>query len=302
MDGINPNNNEYKSENTVPLVQTNGSLRSSSIKKPSLTDEDLRNACYEYIKDFYCYGSRFIRDMVLTDIQNECAFHYTLESFGEKREYAERTTSYFGQRIDGPHNGPAPGLWEIEIKPTALFKDHQETAEIPHTAYVQHCEACKWNMKVRCDTCSGKGEHHCLSCLGNGKEEGGNKCAACKGSGKEMKTCTEDFISNTSNLPKGLILEAEGEQIYKEEGKMVHPIDLDLDKEVNEASTTLITKHYASSVDEEIIAQRHFLRTVPLTKATYTWRNKEGEFYVYGLERKVYFEDYPQTCGNCICC
>ncbi|KAF8764537.1 Protein SSUH2 like protein [Argiope bruennichi] len=268
--------------------------------------------------------------MVLTDIQNECAFHYTLESFGEKREYAERTTSYFGQRIDGPHNGPAPGLWEIEIKPTALFKDHQETAEIPHTAYVQHCEACKWNMKVRCDTCSGKGETLPLNSWGTGKRickkwqgkareeicekcrgKGLVECGACDGHGELVhfqvlvatwKTCTEDFISNTSNLPKGLILEAEGEQIYKEEGKMVHPIDLDLDKEVNEASTTLITKHYASSVDEEIIAQRHFLRTVPLTKATYTWRNKEGEFYVYGLERKVYFEDYPQTCGNCICC
>ncbi|CAL1266080.1 unnamed protein product [Larinioides sclopetarius] len=337
MDEIRtPDNDENKSEihqNISPLEETNGSVRTSSVIKPSLTDEDLRNACYDYIKDFYCYGDRFIRNMVLTDIQNECAFHYKLESFCEKREIAEKTTSYYGQRIDGSHNGPSPHPWEVEIKPPAWFQDYEEYTEIPHTAYKKHCEKCKWNMKVRCDNCSGKGEAHCLLCLGSGKEEGGNKCLACKGSGKEMcekcqgkglvecgacdghgelvhfqvviatwRTHSEDFITNTFNLPNGLILESEGEEINREEGEVVQPIKLDLDQEVNEGSAALISKHNILYEDEVITAQRHFLRAVPLTKATYTWRNKEGEFYVYGLERKVYFAEYPQTCGNCICC
>lgn len=41
-----------------------------------------------------------------------------------------------GQPIDGPHNGPAPGPWDIVSQPCDLFQDEIRTMEIPHTASV----------------------------------------------------------------------------------------------------------------------------------------------------------------------
>ncbi|GIY67177.1 protein SSUH2, partial [Caerostris darwini] len=52
----------------------------------TLTDQQLRETCQEYVDESCCYGSRFIRDMILTDVLSDSAFHYKLESFGEKRE------------------------------------------------------------------------------------------------------------------------------------------------------------------------------------------------------------------------
>ncbi|CAL1266081.1 unnamed protein product, partial [Larinioides sclopetarius] len=116
------------------------------------------------------------------------------------------------------------------------------------------------------------------------------------------KSHVDDFISNNQNLPKELILTVDGREIFSEQSNPVQPLNLPYDRSVNEASSYFISKHSISFTDEQIIAQRHSLRAVPYTKATYIWRNKKGEFYVYGLQKKVYFEDYPQTCCMCTCC
>ena len=42
-----------------------------------------------------------------------------------------------GQPIDGPHNGPAPGPWDLQAHPTHKFKDATTCMEVPHTASVK---------------------------------------------------------------------------------------------------------------------------------------------------------------------
>lgn len=35
---------------------------------------------------------------------------------------------------------------------------------------------------------------------------------------------------------------------------------------------------------------------VPVTEVLYTWKGRQGKFYVYGYEHKVYAPKYPQKC------
>ncbi|GIX66551.1 protein SSUH2 [Caerostris extrusa] len=90
----------------------------------------------------------------------------------------------------------------------------------------------------------------------------------CSGSEPALngKVHSDDFISNSFKLPKELIQEKDGLELFSEQKQ-----------------------------------QRHILRAIPFTKATYSRKNKEGEFYVYGLQKEVYFEGYPQQCSCCIC-
>ncbi|KAF8764538.1 hypothetical protein HNY73_022603 [Argiope bruennichi] len=176
---------------TLTTLEQPSSVPTSPLTAP-LTDGELREACQTYVKDFCCYGSKFLREMNLIEIQNVCAFH-----------------------------------------------------------------------------------NNCCNCNGTGRVAADDDCFStrtticiwCIGTGTKTKPHVDDFISNTQNLPKELILGVEGRELFSERAN-----------------------------------PRHNLRAVPYTKATYTWKNKKGEFYVYGLEKKVYFEDYPQTCCLCTCC
>ncbi|KAF8764534.1 Protein SSUH2 like protein [Argiope bruennichi] len=279
-----------------------------------LTDNELRETLYKFSSEFCCYGTRFIREMILTDISDDSAFHYKLESFGEKRESTLRFTPYYGQSIDGPENGPAPAPWDVPVGVPIRFIEHRITTEIPHTARVETCTTCNGRKKVDCSSCNGFGTSSCSSCSGSGRDSDDNSCSSCGGSGSQScwtcsgtgkvdcSTCdgygkvkwfrllivtwtnhVDNFVSNKDTLSRNLIIEASGRELFNEQGDQVEPMTTAPDRIVNEASAVLIQKHNSSFLDELIIAQRHSLRAVPFTKATYVWRDKKGEFYVYGF-------------------
>ncbi|XP_055940378.1 protein SSUH2 homolog [Argiope bruennichi] len=304
-------------------------MEASETDLPSLSDQEIRDLCFEYIQDYYCYGSKFISDMILTDIKTEFIYHYRLESFTEKRESSDAAYPYYGQPVDGAENGRAPGLWDIPIGAPKWFTEEKRSAEIPHTSYVKTCGRCNGTKKVTCPRCIGTGMAKCPTCSGKGKDSEDNFCTECRGKGKiscwlcsktgsvSCKTCSgtgklkhqkqldvtwrihpEDFFTNTYALPKLYLLEAEGKEILRQEGQTVQPINFEQNAVLNEGSVALIAKHNSSFSDEKILAQRHYLRKIPLTKVMYAWSAKRGEFYIYGFQNKVYFEHYPQQC----CC
>ncbi|CAL1266075.1 unnamed protein product [Larinioides sclopetarius] len=286
---------------TAPTIGTIESIEAPLLSLDPLTDPELRAVLFKHKKNFACGASKFISEMTLSDIQNDCALHYKLESFGEKRECTPRFTGYYGQNIDGPENGVAPDKWNVPIGMPIKFVDHQITTEIPHTAYVKECSTCEGEKKIDCTPCWARGK-----CTGRGTID----CSFCDGYGKvkyymllvvTWKNHVDDIVSNRYNLPEELILEASGQEIFTKQADQVEPLNT-AHVTLNEASAVLIEKHHLSIRNEAIRDQRHSLRAVPVTRATYVWRNKKGEFYVYGFERNVYFEDYPQQCCWCACC
>ncbi|GBM07703.1 Protein SSUH2 [Araneus ventricosus] len=255
---------------------------------PSLSDQEIRDLCYEYIQDYCCFGSKFIRDMIITDIKNQFIYHYRLESFAEKRESSDAIFPYYGQPVDGPENGPVPGLWDIPIGDPKWFTEEKRSAEIPHTSRVVTCLTCNGTKTVCCPRCLGTGMAQCPRCSGSGKDGEDTRCSVCDGTGKTScwvcnttgmvicKTCSGngrvkhqmqldvtwkihpgDFFTNTYTLPKLLLLEAEGKEIIRQEGQTVQPIHFEHNTILNEGSAALIAKHKSSFSDQKILAQKY---------------------------------------------
>ncbi|XP_069499580.1 protein SSUH2 homolog isoform X1 [Ambystoma mexicanum] len=80
----------------------------------------------------------------------------------------------------------------------------------------------------------------------------------------------------------------------------VYPVMTFPDASINHASQAAVEKHrseFASSC--RILRQRHTVELIPLTKVNYSWKGNPNSYFVYGVENKVFTENYPATCCCC---
>jgi hypothetical protein len=112
----------------------------------------------------------------------------------------------------------------------------------------------------------------------------------------------EDFVSDETGLSDSLVKQVTGNIAVDERGGRVYPLTNFPDHRVLEASRGLLTKHSTSFPMEKILEQRHNVRMVPVAVVAYDYKKENGSFHVYGLERKVYFPNYPAKCccGMCV--
>ncbi|XP_071138146.1 protein SSUH2 homolog isoform X1 [Mytilus edulis] len=141
---------------------------------PTITEQEARDALLEFVADNCCYGKKAAEDLNFNDLKSSSAFHYTMESFTEARSTEWAYEPYTGQTIDGPHNGPAPGPWDIQSKPSQLFKNEARRIEVPHTASIKPCHHCFASGFIRCHKCQGRGRTRCFTCNGSGMRMGHN--------------------------------------------------------------------------------------------------------------------------------
>ncbi|GFY56450.1 uncharacterized protein TNIN_174751 [Trichonephila inaurata madagascariensis] len=334
-DGIEPPSyEESEAESLARSLNTSPNPGRPLLTLFSLNDEELRRFCYKYIDIDCCYGSRFIKEMILTEIWNDCAFLYTVESLSEKRETSLAHTPYSGRLEEGPEEeGPAPpDRWLVHVIAPNVFVDNSTTTEIPFSAYIKKCTECNGQKQWTCYLCDPRGKEKCQRCNGIGWLGEDYRCPTCVGTGKVLccrchgtkivkcGTCDAygklrfytkltvkwkrhklDHISNASKLPTDLIRKVSGKELFKEQGETVQALNFPINSALNEASTRLITS-LSTPVNARVLMQRHSVVAIPYTRATYIWRRKKGQFYVYGYQQEVYFQEYPQQCCCCTCC
>jgi len=238
---------------------------------------------------------------------------------------------------NGPAPGPWDIIVPI---PSEFFKKDKTTLPVPHTETVMPCHNCHGAGQVRCWSCHGKGNDECFTCNGRGrkpdpfKENEYEDCFACNGRGRKdcischgcgMRDCmtcmgagqiksyvnlkvkwipeTDDsVIDNSSNVPPELITKVSGQVVLAEQQERVYPIRHFPEAAVNDACQRTIDQYSnkARNMMMRILQQKHKLQVVPVTRATYTYKDQDYDYYVYGYEHKVYHPDYPQSC--CYCC
>lgn len=98
--------------------------------------------------------------------------------------------------------------------------------------------------------------------------------------------------------PVLIVNQVTGHVAVDERGARVFPLTNFPDRRVLDASKGIITKHASSWPMERVLEQRHHVRLVPVGVVSYEHKNQSGSFFVYGLEQKVFFPDYPAKC----CC
>ncbi|XP_071476024.1 protein SSUH2 homolog isoform X1 [Diadema antillarum] len=138
---------------------------------PTLTDDEAREALLGYVAENCCRGKKAATEMKVNDLDHSAAFHYTLETFTEKRTTKWKHEPFTGQIIDGPHNGPAPQPWSIMVNIPAMFQNGKAKLEVPHTASVKPCHDCYAIGFRRCHHCMGRGRTRCHMCHGHGRRQ-----------------------------------------------------------------------------------------------------------------------------------
>jgi hypothetical protein len=102
----------------------------------------------------------------------------------------------------------------------------------------------------------------------------------------------------TNIFPNKLIEKSEGEIAFNEHSKTVSPVTNFPDVAVITATRRLNDEHRIRHQNEceKILEQRHQIKVMPIAMIDWEYKKKNGKFYVYGKERRVYFPNYP---GNC---
>ncbi|GIY61463.1 protein SSUH2 [Caerostris darwini] len=153
-------------ETTLPNYEGLSSTTGACLKNiVPLTDGQVRDACHAHAKKFFSYGSKFIREMTLTDITNDTIFHYKLESLGEKRKSINKVVAYTGQYVNT--SGYAVDPWDVRVGTAdgkIEFADHQIITEIPNSACIKICLMCSGSKKMSCISCNGEGSKICDFC------------------------------------------------------------------------------------------------------------------------------------------
>ena len=133
-----------------------------------VTERQARDSLLQLAGQRFCWGKKAAQDMVISSITSSSAFHYQLETFTEARKSVWTFEPYYGGAVDGPFNGAAPTPWSIPIQPEQMFRNHEKSCEVPHTAFVKQCHDCIGTGMKRCHNCEGSGRAICNVCRGSG--------------------------------------------------------------------------------------------------------------------------------------
>jgi len=298
-----------------------------------IDESEVRSVVTKHVSGKVLYSSSAVQQMIYSNIDTQLCYLYKLETFSEKRETKWMIKPHDPcAPVDGPHNGPIPGPWDVVVLPSLEYKADKKKVTVPHSEHVQQCHKCCGRGNIMCKHCSGVGFKSCSSCGGSGVRSSGNPCTSCSSSGRDKciwcsshghKKCDhcighghlkyyiqlkatwsvqEDYYaSNSCGLKEKILKDATGTKILLEDNVTVKPVlpGEFHDQGVTSASSNLIVKHGNNCPGEKIVKQRHSLTAIPVAIVSYTRKGVPGSFFVYGemSDRKAHFDSYPSK--NC---
>ncbi|XP_073431028.1 protein SSUH2 homolog isoform X2 [Dendrobates tinctorius] len=319
-----------------PLDPTLGSAETSCPTNPDhrallITEAAAKQAFQEYGNGKCCYERSVAKDMTTEELQPFNTYRYSLETFTESRICDWITEQYTGQHVDAPDAGSLLQPWEIPVVVPDMFKDGTQTMKVPNTTCVKTCSHCQGMGRNMCLKCHGSGRVQCMWCSGTGRRLQMEMCQQCYGAGTEscrmcnisnIQTCVTcagrgqvlaylqlstiwknnkyQFISDHhSEFSADLFQSVHGERIHTDEQLSATPLSHFPDSSIIWASQNALDQHrtqFSSSC--RVLRQRQTVELIPLTKVQYVWKGKKLNYFIYGMENKVFAQNYPQKC----CC
>ncbi|XP_024118655.1 protein SSUH2 homolog [Oryzias melastigma] len=258
-------------------------------------------------------------------------FRYRLETFTEYRSSEQARKPHEGEVADF-YTQPAPQPWEVQATPTKFFTDEKKEIRVPFTSTVQDCSECQAKGKIPCKKCDGKGYRACSLCDGSGRRDdevcshcsasGKDRCGSCSGTGqKKCELCDGKcrllsyiklkvewtnhvdnlVVQDQSGLKSDCLQSVSGKELFKNSGFMAYPLLGFPNPAISDASERLTREHQSKyAQNSRILQQRQTVELIPVTKVNYKWKDHAYSFIVYGSERKVQADDYPDSCVCCV--
>ncbi|XP_022851775.1 protein SSUH2 homolog, partial [Olea europaea var. sylvestris] len=150
----------------------------SDVGRQVLDEVEIRELLIDHVGHRCCWGSRPARTWNIHAVEDCNVYTGTLETFIEERETITEKEPYSGGKIDGKHEGPQLGIWELDLRSEfpVLFIPHKESRTmIPHSEAIEKCSGCVERGNFVCPTCNKDQDP--------GKENRMSPCPACYGRG-----------------------------------------------------------------------------------------------------------------------
>lgn len=310
---------------TVPGID----ILQEYVDDATISADGVRMILIAWVKQRRCWGVGFAKRMKIKKITPYPALHYAINSFCEERKTRMRCVPFKGGVVDGPQNGVPPPPWAIPVFSSGLFKTEKKVIQVPHTSRVHRCWKCGgagsrwcpvcfgeaivicvwcwgwgWNYGDICYGCWGRGFIPCDCCCGAGRVT----CQECDGYGN-LKTYIEltvkfysvndNWIYERTNMPTKIIKEEPGKRIFEQVNYRICPIQGYKVNELNIASYNLVMKQSKLQDTRRVLYQGHNVEVIPVTEVQVAKGSKEQVFKIYGLNRKVYYPNYPKR--SCCC-
>ncbi|XP_026863465.2 protein SSUH2 homolog isoform X1 [Electrophorus electricus] len=315
---------------TLPMPVPEHGPVEASWNIPSITEDTARDAFVSYASSKCCYSTDPARDGVITNMEAFNTYRYRLETFTETRSTEWKQEPYIDQVVDA-FIQPAPGPWEIAAQAPNLFQDYTQNIRVPYTSSVKNCHVCLGMGRTPCKECSGCGSKVCWLCNGSGFRHGNDRCTHCNGRGRdncfrckgqgscECDTChgkrqllvfinlkvqwtnnNDDYlVEQSSGLKSDNLCKVTGREMFKDSQYQLYPVMGFPNHAIVQASERLIREHQSRYFQtSRILQQRHTIELIPITRVSYTWKEKSYMYFVYGTESSVNADNYPATC----CC
>ncbi|KAK4270433.1 hypothetical protein QN277_023469 [Acacia crassicarpa] len=185
-------------------------------RRGTLSEVEIRELLIDHVGHRHCWGSRPARTWKIHAVEDCNVYVGTLDTFIEERETIKETEPYTDGNIDGKHNGPELGVWELDLRSQfpVLFVPFKEVQEkIPHSEVLEKCTACEGRGGIVCSACNADQEpgfykenqmFKCLACHGRGliahKDGSDTICVKCNGKGKiPCSTCGSHGLIKCAN-------------------------------------------------------------------------------------------------------
>ncbi|KAG7478173.1 hypothetical protein MATL_G00077580 [Megalops atlanticus] len=312
----------------VPVPENDRGSAVPEVRVPVVTEDVAREALLQFVGKKWTYSSKPARNMVFKDLRPFTVYRYRLETFTESRSSTWKFEPYTDQFVDGPQYGMSPPPWDVMVQPPHPFVDSTLDVRVPHSSFIKTCHQCQGRGRVRCKRCHGKRKVLCTYCRGNGRARkkrcshchgtGRKRCTPCHGKGSQVcssckghknlmhfiqltikrKNHTFEFIPDRlPEFPVKKFEKVSGDPFFVDESVLVYPIVGFPDQEICEMSRKMCEEHLSRfSAVSRILQQRQSIELVPLTHAFYGYNGKDYNYFVYGIENKVYSPKYPSSC------
>ncbi|OCT85754.1 protein SSUH2 homolog isoform X2 [Xenopus laevis] len=307
---------KFMSKAVVPPVNPNWSL-------PAITEDIAKEALLEYASDKLCYGTSPARNLEVKELRHFNTYRYRLETFTESRVFEKQIKPYEGEKDDKGAKVPK-SAWEIQVQRPVFFKDDVKKMPVVGTTSIKTCDHCNGKGTIKCEVCSGSGKVRCVACYGITRcdevctscgDFGTQSCVCYDGtlvcnvcSGKKQlvsftqlvvtwKTILYEYVDDhNTDFPTDKFKKVKGEKIFTDEQLLVPPIVNFHRQSINTTSQEALEYHQSELSSSPVLKlrQRQSIEWLPLTRVHYNWKEKEYTYYVYGIENKVYLENYPQ--------
>ncbi|XP_067093902.1 protein SSUH2 homolog [Osmerus mordax] len=300
------------------------------VRVPTVSEDMAREALLKFVASKWCYSSKPARNLVFKNLKPLTVYRYRLETYTETRSSTWKCQPFTGgQDVDGPQYGMSPPPWDIPVIMPQRYTDEVQKICVPHSSVVKPCHRCHGFGRVRCKHCQGKGSKRCTAChgsrytrnkrCGSCHGRGRRRCVFCHGKGnRNCQSCAGkkyllNYIQLTvtwknhvfefipDRLPEFPLKKFEkvtADPFFVDENLLVYPIVGFPDQDICEQSRIATQEHFSkfSSVSR-ILQQRQSIELVPLTHAFYAYNGKDFEYFIYGLENKIYTAKYPSACS-----